>query len=203
MKKGDITKEKILTAAEDIFSEKGFSGARVDEIAEVSGVNKRLIYEHFESKENLYKIVLNRVYGRLVEMESSQNMQLPVEDVLRENILNAFEFLSKNPNFVSLVMHENLSKAKYVDSSGIVPLKSKSVVALQKVLERGIDEGIFRKDADINEIVFAINMFAFSYFSNAYTMPKLIQVDLNDASARKRRGEMVADMIIGYLKRIP
>ena len=43
MKKGDITKEKILTAAEDIFSEKGFSGARVDEIAQASGVNKRLI----------------------------------------------------------------------------------------------------------------------------------------------------------------
>ena len=203
MKKSDITKEKILTAAEEIFSEKGFSGARVDEIARLSGVNKRLIYEHFESKENLYKIILNRVYGRLVEMESSQNMELPVEEVLRGNILNAFEFLSKNPNFISLVMHENLSKAKYVDDSGIVPLKSKSVVALQKVLERGINEGLFRKDADVNEIVFAINMFAFSYFSNAYTMPKLVKIDLNDANARKHRGEMVTDMIIGYLKKNP
>lgn len=203
MKKGDITKEKILTAAEEIFSEKGFSGARVDEIAQASGVNKRLIYEHFDSKENLYKIILNRVYGRLVEMESNQNMDLPVEEVLRENILNAFEFLSKNPNFVSLVMHENLSKAKYVDDSGIVPLKSRSVVALQKVLERGINEDLFRKDVDVNEIVFAINMFAFSYFSNAYTMPKLVKIDLNDVDARKRRGKMVADMIIGYLKKNP
>lgn len=200
MKKGDITKEKILDAAEEVFSEKGFAGARVDEIAEVSGVNKRLIYAHFGNKENLYKDILNRVYGRLVEMEASQNMALPADEVLKRYIENAFEFLSQNPNFISLVMHENLNKAKYVDSSGIVPLKSKSITALQKVLQRGIDESIFKKDFDINEIVFAVNMFAFSYFSNIYTMPKLIKIDLNDKDARRRRSTMVADMIINYLK---
>lgn len=201
MKKGDITKEKILVAAEEVFSEKGFAGARVDEIAEVSGVNKRLIYTHFGNKENLYKDILNRVYGRLVEMETSQNMALPADEVLKKYIENAFEFLSQNPNFISLVMHENLNNAKYVDTSGIVPLKSQSVTALQKVLQRGIDEGIFKKDFDINEIVFAVNMFAFSYFSNIYTMPKLIKIDLNDKDARIRRSTMVADMIISYLKK--
>lgn len=201
MKKSDITKEKVLSAAEEIFSEKGFAGARVDEIALASGVNKRLIYAHFESKENLYKIILNRVYGRLVEMEINQNMELPADEVLRRSIANSFEYLSSNPNFVSLVMHENLNKAKYVDASGIVPLKSQSVVALQNVLRRGMDEGIFRQDIDINEIVFAVNMFAFAYFSNTHTMPKLIDINLTDAEGRRRRSAMVADMIIGYIKK--
>ena len=200
MRKRDITKEKILTAAEDLFAQKGFSGTRVDEIAEISGVNKRLIYAHFESKENLYKIILHRVYGKLVDMETSQNMDLPADEVLRQNIFNAFEFLSNNPNFVSLVMYENLNKAEYVDSSGIIPLKSQSIVALQRVLERGIDEGLFRKDIDINEMIFAINMFAFSYFSNRYTMPKLVEIDLTNPESRKVQSAMVADMIIGYLK---
>lgn len=200
MEKGDITKEKILVAAENLFAEKGLAGTRVDEIAAVSGVNKRLIYAHFDSKENLYKIILHRVYGRLVDMETSQNMELPVDEVLKQNIFNAFEFLSNNPNFVSLVMYENLNKAEHVDSSGIIPLKSQSIVALQKVLKRGVDEGIFRNDIDINEMVFAINMFAFSYFSNRYTMSKLVEIDLSNADTRKRRSTMVADMIIGYLK---
>lgn len=201
MKKSDITKEKILKAAEDIFAEKGFAGARVDEIAEVSGVNKRLIYAHYESKENLYKIILGNVYGRLADMENSQDMNRPADEVLKETIANSFEFLTENPNFVSLVMYENLNKASYVDSAGIVPMKSRSVVAMQKVLQRGIDEGLFREDIDINETVFAINMFAFAYFSNKYTMPKLIEIDLKDTEATKRRSEMVADMIIGYLKK--
>ena len=73
-------------------------------------------------------------------------------------------------------------------------------MALQKVLKRGVEEGIFRNDIDINEMVFAINMFAFSYFSNRYTMSKLVEIDLSNADARKARSAMVADMIIGYLK---
>ena len=44
-------KEKILQAAEESFAEKGLYGARVDEIAALSTVNKRMIYEYFGNKE--------------------------------------------------------------------------------------------------------------------------------------------------------
>ena len=200
MNNPELIKERILLAAEDIFAEKGLAGTRVDEIAKLSGVNKRLIYVLFDSKETIYKTVLNRVYSRLVDTETSQNIQLPADEVLRQKIFSTFEFLIKNPNFVSLVMHENLNKAKYIDSAGIIPIKSKSVVALQKLIKKGIDDGIFRKDIDINEMVFAINMFVFSYFSNKYTMPKLVNVDLGNEDSAKYRCNMVADMIIQYLK---
>ena len=49
MKKSDITKQKILEAAEAAFAEKGFYGARVDEITETAGVNKRMIYAYYGS----------------------------------------------------------------------------------------------------------------------------------------------------------
>ena len=54
LKKSDITRQKILTAAEAEFSEIGLYGARVDSIAQRAGVNKRMIYAHFGSKEQLY-----------------------------------------------------------------------------------------------------------------------------------------------------
>ena len=200
MNNPELIKEKILLAAEDIFAEKGFAGTRVDEIAKLSGVNKRLIYVLFDSKEAIYKTVLNRVYSRLVDMEISQNMHLSADEILRQKIFSTFDFLVKNPNFVSLVMYENLNKAKYIDSAGIIPIKSKSVVELQMVIKKGIDDGIFRKDIDINEMVFAINMFVFSYFSNNYTMPKLIDVDLSNKDSAKYRCNLVADIIIRYLK---
>ena len=59
------TKEAILQAAELEFAEKGIYGARVDEIAAKAGVNKRMIYEYYGNKEELYKTVLATVYGRL------------------------------------------------------------------------------------------------------------------------------------------
>ncbi len=52
--KSDLSREKILTAALHEFSVHGLAGARVDEIAKSAGVNKAMIYYHFESKEALF-----------------------------------------------------------------------------------------------------------------------------------------------------
>ena len=199
MNKSDITKEKILSAAEEVFSEKGIAGARVDEIAELSGVNKRMIYVYFGNKEQLYENVLRKVYGRLADMEDKLDTSLPPDEALRKVIMNSFRHLEQNPSFVSLVMRENLNRAKHVASSGIIPIKSKSIVMVQKIIKSGIDMGIFREDIDINEIVFAVNMYVFSYFSNIYTMPRLVEIDLSDKDKRRKRAAMLADMILGYL----
>lgn len=53
--KSELTREKILTAALHEFSLHGLAGARVDTIAETAGINKAMIYYHFESKEALFK----------------------------------------------------------------------------------------------------------------------------------------------------
>ncbi len=59
----DDTKENLLRTATEAFAEKGFSGARVDEIADAAKANKAMIYYHFGSKEGLYKAVLLRHIG--------------------------------------------------------------------------------------------------------------------------------------------
>ena len=51
------TRAKILAAALDEFATKGLAGVRVDQIAELAGVNKAMIYYHFASKEDLFKAV--------------------------------------------------------------------------------------------------------------------------------------------------
>src|SRR5690349_12030628 len=55
----DATRKMLLEAATAIFSEHGFAGARVDEIAERAGVNKALIYAYYGDKEGLYRAVLS------------------------------------------------------------------------------------------------------------------------------------------------
>jgi AcrR family transcriptional regulator len=59
----DDTRESLLSSATEAFAEKGFSGARVDEIAAKADANKAMIYYHFGSKEGLYKAVLLRHLG--------------------------------------------------------------------------------------------------------------------------------------------
>ena len=54
------TRARIMDAAVREFARLGFAGARIDEIAAMAGVNKRMIYHYFQSKENLYAKVLHR-----------------------------------------------------------------------------------------------------------------------------------------------
>jgi TetR/AcrR family transcriptional regulator len=53
------TRERILRAARREFVAKGFAGARVDAIARVASVNKRMLYHYFGDKEGLYRATLH------------------------------------------------------------------------------------------------------------------------------------------------
>ena len=57
MKSNENTRSKILAAALDEFSTRGFAGVRVDQIAKAAGVNKAMIYYHFAGKEDLFKAI--------------------------------------------------------------------------------------------------------------------------------------------------
>ncbi len=58
--KSDVTREKILDAATELFARQGFAGTGVDRLAEKSGIAKTAIYYHFGNKEGLLTAVLDR-----------------------------------------------------------------------------------------------------------------------------------------------
>ena len=60
----------ILTAALKEFSSRGFSGARIDEIAEKTNFSKRMIYYYFKDKQDLFVRCLEKEYQKLREAES-------------------------------------------------------------------------------------------------------------------------------------
>lgn len=200
MKKSDITKQKILQAAEAAFAEKGFYGARVDEITKDAGVNKRMIYAYFGSKEKLYIAVLDTVYQRLSQSEekllSEKNDPIhAVKCVIRHD----FEFLSENTSFVKMILWENLNEAKYMKQSEAISLKRISMELLRKVLREGMEEGIFRKDLDVEGMILSINMFCFSYFSNLYTMSQIMGANFEGKDEMNKRCEHVTDVILRYI----
>ena len=58
------TRSLLLDAAEDVFAEKGFTPATLDEIAHVAGYTKGAIYKHFATKEDLFFAVSDRYWRR-------------------------------------------------------------------------------------------------------------------------------------------
>ncbi len=200
MKKSEMTKQKILCASEKVFSEKGFYGARVDEIAKESGANKRMIYEYFGNKEGLYIAVLGTVYSRLAESEKELlNKNSDHVEIIKGVIKNYFDFFSNNESFVKMVIWENLNKAYYLKMSDAFKSKGIETEFLRKVLRDGIEKGIFKENLDIEEIVVSINMFCFSYFSNIYTMAHIMNMNFSDKTEIDKRAKHVTDIILGYI----
>jgi TetR/AcrR family transcriptional regulator len=194
------TKKKILMAAEKEFSEKGLYGARVDEIAHVAEVNKRMIYEHFGSKESLYKTVLLDVYkrGREIE-EKSLTADKDCIQSIRDIIAEYFEFLQSNPTFVNMIMWENLNKAQYLQKEDAEHIKDPLINAIKRIIEEGKQNGICRADVDEEQVVLSLITFSFSYFSNIHTLSILLNNDMSSKESINKRVEHITNLILKYI----
>lgn len=65
---GKERREQLLDIGRVLFSERGFEGTSVEEIAAKAGVSKPVVYEHFGGKEGLYAVVVDREMRRLLDM---------------------------------------------------------------------------------------------------------------------------------------
>ena len=200
-RKSEITRERLLAVAEKEFAEWGFFGARVDEIARAADINKRMLYAHFGSKEGLYSEVLLSVYERLAECEK----QFIIEGLdplasIRNIVFVSFKFLSDNPNFVRLLLWENLNRAGAVPRAELEKLKAPTLDYMNRQIKRGKLMGLFRADADEYQTVLSLMNLCFSYFSNIHTMSAILSRDMASESDIHARAEYISDMLIKYLQ---
>ena len=194
------SKEDILTAAEFLFAEKGIYGTRVDEIAKEANINKRMIYEYFGNKEELYKAVLVNVYGRLgnLELDILTGISSPV-DAIRKLIQMYFLFLKENPSYVSLLQWENLNKGKYIQDTDFTGIKDPTLELLRQIIHKGKAEGTFYLEVDTEQVIVSLLTYCFSYFSNRYTLSKLLSKNLDDNENINKRIDHVTTMFLSYL----
>ncbi len=197
------TKEELLIAAEKEFAGKGLYGARIDAIAQEAHVNKRMIYEYFGNKEELYKTVLNRVYRRLLEREVDLlSEKTSAEAAIYKTIHMYFEFLAQDETFVQLVLWENLNQAKYLRELNLQDIKEPTIELLRHIIKEGKDSGTFRGDLDIDQTILSILTYTFSYFSNRYTMSILMNRNYATSENIKIRAREVSEMVLSYMKNV-
>jgi len=202
IKKSEQTKLKILKAAEMEFSRLGIHGARVDHISEQAGVNKRMLYEYFGNKEQLYKTVLLNLYKKLSQYEGEiSNLEMDCEKAIKTIVSKYFKFLSKNPNFVSMIMWENLNNGEYLKQiTNSSRIKDNMIQLIHKTVIKGKEQGIFKADADEMQVALSLITFIFSYFSNRHTLSIVLNFDMGEKENIKKRENYVADVILKYLK---
>src|ERR1700722_14984199 len=109
---------RILDAALAEFAEKGLAGARVDEIAERGGINKRMLYAYFGNKEDLWLAVLERAYlAKRDEENLIKVADLAPEEAMSRLVSFNLRYTAAHPEFVALLNQENLHRATYLSRS--------------------------------------------------------------------------------------
>jgi AcrR family transcriptional regulator len=197
----EASRADILAAATREFSEKGLSGARVDSIADRTKINKRMIYYYFGSKEGLYRAVLERSYGHIRMSESAVELDaLPPEEALRQHVRLTFDYHNMHPDFVRLVMNENIHQAAHIGELASIRTRNRAVIKqLRGLLDRGIATGAFRTDIEPVELHMSISALCFYNVSNRYTFSKIFERDMTSAAAVAARREVVVDMIMRWV----
>jgi len=196
-------RRNIIAVATREFADKGFSGARVDAIAARTKSSKRMIYYYFGGKEGLYIAVLEEAYRRIRGIEAALDLaHLPPEEALRTLAISTFDYQNTHPEFIRLVMNENILNGAYVSrSKDIQRLNRAAINAVRELLQRGQREGIFRRDLDPVDLHMSISALCFFNVANKATFSTIFKHDMASRRALAERRSQIADLILRYVRK--
>lgn len=199
----DAVRRDILAVARQEFVEKGLSGARVDHIAAHTATSKRMIYYYFGDKEGLYLAVLEEAYRRVREAELDLDHEaLPPAEAMKRLAGVAFDYHAANPDFVRLVMVENIHHARHLKRSTLISrLNMSAIRTVGDIYSRGVAEGVFRAGLDPLDIHLTFTAPAFYNVSNRATIQQVFGHDMGDPEATKRRRISVIDAVMRFVAR--
>ena len=195
------TRADILAVAMREFADKGYTGARVDEIAARTSTTKRMIYYYFGGKEQLYLAVLEQAYSALRASEQQLDVEhLEPEDALRQLAALTFDHHEAHPDFIRLVSIENIHRAEHLSRSEILAgLADPALGGISRILERGRKAGLFRDDVDALDVHMVISSFCVFRLANRHTFQAIFGRDMLDPARREHYRAMLGDLLIEYL----
>ncbi len=141
------SREEIVKTAEDLFLTYGVRSVTMDDISRKLAISKKTIYQHYKDKDEIVCRVTKRVLKREKEMISATKEQ--AHNAIHELVMIS-RYLKEHAQTINPSVLFDLQK--YHREAWCIYLKFKEIVFLQAIretLQRGIQEGYFRKDIDV------------------------------------------------------
>jgi AcrR family transcriptional regulator len=105
--KPEVRRERLLEAATEVFAERGYEGARVEQIADVAQVSPGLLYRHFEGKRELYEELLLLANRQLLEhLAQAAAPDQPTDERVLRGLDAFFGFVEGHRNLWRLIMKD-------------------------------------------------------------------------------------------------
>ena len=156
------TEEKILVAAKEVFTQKGFAAARMQEIADTADINKGLLHYYFRSKQKLFQAIFDEAFEKFIlRINPILDSDLPLFEKIDAFVHQYIDILISNPHIPSFVINElNQNKEEFIErilSKKEKPNPMKLLVQIQMEAQAG-------KIRDINPFHFFLNLISMCIF---------------------------------------
>jgi len=200
----DAVRKDILAAAITEFALNGLSGARVDDIAAKTRTSKRMIYYYFGDKQGLYEKALESAYAKVRHGEEALQLHhLAPRQALARLVAFTFDHHRGNPDFIRMVMIENVHHAETLGKSEVIrSLNATAIERLGRICARGTAEGVFRDGIDPTALHWQISALSFFNVSNRPTFSALFGGALFDAAGQEALRAGAVEMVLASVARV-
>ena len=152
------TKRRIFTTAIKLFAEKGFENTGIEEITAVAGVAKGSLYYHFETKEELFDMLLEegkKLLNNSIEIKTRHAKN--ALEKLQAIIMVQVKSILKYKEFVTVILNNTLGDT--IRTQKCQKEVHTYVMKIAEVIEEGIQEGIFHNGnaEGIAYVIFGLN----------------------------------------------
>lgn len=200
------SREAILAAAEQLYSERGFDAASLADVALAAGLSRGAPSYFFGSKEQLYNAVLERVFQEREQATGEAFRPLiawtkgapggSLEEALGQAVGGYMEFLLHRPSFLLLLQREELAGARRLRES---PRDSRAIEdAFRALREVAPERGL--QPFDVSDAVLLFISLTFSPLAQRSTFMASLGRDLEDPEVRHGHVQLVTDQLLHLLR---
>ncbi len=191
--------DKIFQAAMEEFLEKGFTGARMQAIANKAGINKALLHYYFKSKDELYKAVFKKVFTEFfssIIIHTDQSLGL--EDYLKAFIGNYIDTISQRRHMFKFLIweleNEGQNIAEILNSLSDSPAPVRNFPIFKK-LEEAISIGQIRPVNTFHLMISIIGMCLYPFIAHNIVRSIWRDADLYSEKFREERKEEIFNLV--------
>jgi len=203
----EVSRNAILDAAEEIFAENGFDGARIDAIAAASGYNKSLIFHYFDDKLGLYTAVLKRIDQQGNELQAIMLTSLLTDESVTSDagkfrtfvqivIRWIFDYMVENPRVLRMLVWEAAEGWKTIKKIAS-QFNTDDVEMFRQLLSKAQEAGLIRPGTDPYLMFLMAITTCMSYpIFTPYLEMAFEDEDLSSPDALVRAREMIVNFVV-------
>jgi AcrR family transcriptional regulator len=199
-------REAILNAAEEVFAQHGFDGARIDAIAKVAGYNKSLIFQYFDDKLGLYSAVVRRadkitsglqaqLIPKLLHDEAAFTYEI-IKRLLTQFLKSYFDVLVENPRFMRILLWEMAEG--WQTMAKIMSQRDREEVSQFKLIIQKLQAARLLRPSFDQVAMLTLIEFLFPCYLSLVPLNQFLQpdVDVSSAAALERARQDIIDFAL-------